>query len=58
MSVVALSGKEAIVGQGGEDFAKDYEDKHVHKVYEVIAPHFSATRFKVNHGILELDQIF
>lgn len=24
-----------------------YEAEHVHKVYEIIAPHFSATRFKV-----------
>lgn len=25
----------------------DYEDKHVHQVYEEIASHFSATRYKV-----------
>ena len=24
-----------------------YEDKHVHQVYEQIAPHFSSTRYKV-----------
>ncbi|KAF8464091.1 tRNA methyltransferase [Kalaharituber pfeilii] len=26
--------------------AETYEAQHVHKVYEIIAPHFSATRFK------------
>jgi tRNA (uracil-5-)-methyltransferase TRM9 len=25
-----------------------YEEKHVHAVYEEIAPHFSSTRYKVS----------
>lgn len=25
----------------------DYEEQHVHSVYEAIAPHFSSTRYKV-----------
>lgn len=30
--------------------SEDYEVEHVHRVYEHIAPHFSATRFKVLGG--------
>jgi tRNA (uracil-5-)-methyltransferase TRM9 len=26
---------------------EDYEEQHVHSVYEEIAPHFSSTRYKV-----------
>ncbi|KAH8200459.1 hypothetical protein TruAng_005352 [Truncatella angustata] len=29
-----------------EDAAESYEQEHVHSVYETIAPHFSATRYK------------
>lgn len=29
--------------------ALDYESNHVHDVYEQIASHFSATRYKVGH---------
>lgn len=29
--------------------ALDYESNHVHEVYEQIASHFSATRYKVSH---------
>ncbi len=27
---------------------QDYEDTHVHSVYDEIAPHFSSTRYKVS----------
>lgn len=27
---------------------QQYEDEHVHAVYEDIAPHFSSTRYKVS----------
>lgn len=27
--------------------SEEYEDQHVHQVYEQIASHFSATRYKV-----------
>lgn len=30
----------------------DYEDRHVHQVYEEIASHFSATRYKVVMNLL------
>jgi hypothetical protein len=29
------------------EHGEDYEEQHVHSVYEEIAPHFSSTRYKV-----------
>jgi hypothetical protein len=34
-------------GKGGEAALRQLEQTHVHEVYDVIAPHFSATRFAV-----------
>ena len=31
-----------------------YEDEHVHKVYDAIAPHFSHTRSRVSHAFSRL----
>ncbi|KAH8677404.1 S-adenosyl-L-methionine-dependent methyltransferase [Xylariales sp. PMI_506] len=39
-------GAAAAVGAAYEDVAESYEQEHVHSVYESIAPHFSATRYK------------
>lgn len=33
--------------------SEEYEDKHVHQVYEQIASHFSATRYKVGLPVSE-----
>lgn len=30
-----------------ESQPQNYEDEHVHKIYDEIAPHFSSTRYKV-----------
>ncbi|KAF7534914.1 hypothetical protein G7054_g5806 [Neopestalotiopsis clavispora] len=39
-------GENAAVGPEEEASAASYEEEHVHSVYESIAPHFSATRYK------------
>jgi hypothetical protein len=31
-----------------DDDPQTYETKHVHEVYDEIAPHFSSTRYKVS----------
>lgn len=35
----------------------DYEQKNVHEVYEVIATHFSDTRYKVCFPIIDLEKV-
>lgn len=42
----AMATSEPHGPQEGGDAAAIYEETHVHGVYEAIAPHFSATRFK------------
>jgi hypothetical protein len=32
-----------------EHDSRAYEEEHVHRVYQQIAPHFSSTRYKVSH---------
>ena len=48
MAAVAEIGTRAGAGAGSEaeTGAESYEDRHVHSVYEQIAPHFSSTRHK------------